>query len=128
MDEAILFFDEEWYAVHSDKMDVHEISRSADEMITSYQTLALELLERFEKKNDGQIKNLVFFLKSIPSISAAQKMPALRNGSKSIASPLISSASSAFSFLGLEAKNHRIPPVVSHRICKSSYNSLFFFL
>ena len=96
IDEAVLYFDEEWYAVHSDKMDVHEVSRSADEMITSYQTLTLELLERFEKKNIEQTKTLVFFLKAIPSISAAQKMPALRNGSKSIASPLISAASNAF--------------------------------
>ncbi len=98
MDEAVLFFDEEYFASLAQKMDAGEIGRSCDEMITGYQYLTMEILSRFEKKNSGDEKpgKLIFLLKEGPCVSDVVRSPSLRNGSASIASPLVASAAGAF--------------------------------
>ena len=96
LDEAVLYFDEEWFASNSDKLDSEQIARGTDEMILSYEYLTLELLSRFEKKHTSFPGTLVFLLKEGPSASDALKNPLLRNGISSIASPLVASSASAF--------------------------------
>lgn len=97
MDEVALFFDEEWYASHSDKIDSEQISRTSDEMIVGYQYLAMEALARFEKKNSSEPGSLVFLLKEGPSVFDAIKTPGIRNGMRALSSPVVASASAAFS-------------------------------
>ncbi len=97
LDEAILYFDEEWFSSHAQKMDAEEVSRCADEMILGFQNLTLELLNRFEKKYSDSPFTLIFVLNECPCVADALRLPSLRNGSVAIASPLVASAASAFS-------------------------------
>ena len=97
MDEAVLFFDEEYFASKADKMDAAECSRTCDDLISGYMYLTLEVLSRFEKKNSGGAPGkLVFVLQEGPCMVDALRSPVLRNGSNSIASPLVASAAGAF--------------------------------
>ena len=96
MDEAVLYFDEEWYASLAAAPSVEECLRCCDELIFPYQCLALEVLSRFEKKNtSGLPGNLVFLLKESPCIADTLRSPA-RNGVSAIASPVIAAAAAAF--------------------------------
>lgn len=97
MDEAVLYFDEEWYASKADRMDVEEISQSADEMIVCYQYLALEILSYFKKRDPSLGKGtMVFLLKEGPCPADVLLDPSLKNGLNAISSPLVAAASSAF--------------------------------
>lgn len=97
MDEAILFFDEEWYASLEQRMNTQECIRGCDELILPYQSLALEVISRFEMKN-SEMKpgSLVFLIKETPSNADTLRSPAVRNGISSIASPVVASAAAAF--------------------------------
>ncbi len=97
LDEAVLYFDEEYFASNAQKMDAEEVSRCCDEMLLSFQNLALEILNRFEKKYTENPFTLIFMLKECPCVSDAARLPSLRNGSVAIASPLVAAAASAFS-------------------------------
>ncbi|MBR1912695.1 MAG: hypothetical protein IJ828_10130 [Treponema sp.] len=98
MDEAILFFDEEWFASLEQRMNTQECIRGCDELILPYQSLALEVLSRFEQKNsDSHPGILVFLIKETPSNADTLRSPAVRNGISSIASPVVAAAAAAFS-------------------------------
>ncbi|MBP3367275.1 MAG: hypothetical protein J6K96_09875 [Treponema sp.] len=97
MDEAVLFFDEEWFASRAEKMDSEEISRGCDEMIAGYQYLAVEIISTFQKKDASEAPGtLVFLLKETPSRADVLHDSTLNNGLRSIASPLVSAGAAAF--------------------------------
>ncbi|MCH5290548.1 MAG: hypothetical protein J1D88_02160 [Treponema sp.] len=97
MDEAVLYFDEDWLAQSQGLLDAEECSRVADELIVGFQHLTLEVLVRFEKlNNEGNPGILVFLLRDSPSVADALRVPSLRNGVNGIASPVIAAATSAF--------------------------------
>ncbi len=97
MDEAVLYFDEEWFASLEQQISNQECIRGCDELIMPFQCLALEVLSRFEKKNaSGEPGILVFLIKQAPNIADTILSPAVRNGVSSIASPVVAAAASAF--------------------------------
>lgn len=97
MDEAVLYFDEEWFASHEGRFSSNECSRGCDELILPFQCLTREVLSRFETKNSsGTPGVLVFLFKEAPDLVDTLRTPALRSGSESIASPVVAAAASAF--------------------------------
>lgn len=99
MDEAALYFDEEYFSSIAGKIDATECSRTCDDLISGYMYLALEVLSRFEKKNSSGVPGkLVFILKEGPCMADMVRAPILRNGSSSIASPLVAAAAGAFTY------------------------------
>lgn len=97
MDEAVLYFDEEWFASKAEKMDSEEIARGCDEMIAGYQYLALEIISTFQKREASEGPGtLVFLLKETPSRIDVLHSPALKDGLSAIASPLVSAGKAAF--------------------------------
>lgn len=101
LNEAVLYFDEDFLAKHQGKIDAEECSRNADEQIVSWQYLAFELLSRFEKTylaKSGEAKpgKIVFLLKEGISGAESVKNPALRNGVNAVSGPLVSAAKAAF--------------------------------
>lgn len=104
LDEAVLIFDEAYFAQKFEGMSLENCSQVVDEMILSYQYLTLEILSRFEKRfqyeyvNDENTKpaKLVFAVKTIPTEADVVKNPAMRNTSSAVAGPFISAALNAF--------------------------------
>ena len=104
IDEAVLYFDENYYAAKFNLLTPQECSQSADEMILGYQYLALELLSRFEKKysmNAGlEEKNaapkLAFVIKKSSSEWDVSKNGALRSSVPMASGPLVAAATAAF--------------------------------
>lgn len=97
MDEAVLYFDEEWYASKAEKMDSEEIVRGCDDMIAGYQYLALEVLNAFQRRETSEGKGrLVFLLKETPNRIDVLKNPAVKDGLSPIASPLVAAGAAAF--------------------------------
>ncbi len=97
LDEAILYFDEEWFASKAEKMDSEEIAKGCDEMIACYQYLALEIISTFQKRSTSEgAGTLVFLLKETPSRIDVLNSPALKDGLSAIASPLVSAGKAAF--------------------------------
>lgn len=97
MDEAVLVFDEEWYASLEPRMNTQECIRGCDELILPYQSLSIEVLSRFEQKNsENNPGTLVFLIKETPSNADTLRSPAVRNGISAIASPVVASAAAAF--------------------------------
>src|SRR5574344_247230 len=98
LDETVLLFDEEYYAALAGRTEVGECAENCDNLILGYQYLALETLTRFEKKNSGGATpgKLVFLLNEGPCMVDALRTSTVRNGSTSVATPLIASAAGAF--------------------------------
>ncbi|MCR5217822.1 hypothetical protein [Treponema sp.] len=96
VDEAVLYFDEEFYASSAEKMDAAEISRTCDELILGFEYLATEILSRFERKYEDKPFSLVFLLKEGPNLLDVLRSPAIKNGTVAIASPLVAAAAAAF--------------------------------
>lgn len=104
LDEAVLVFDEAYFAQKFEALSLENCSQVVDEMILSYQYLTLEILSRFEKRfqyeyvNDENIKpaKLVFAVKTIPTEADVVKNAAMRNVSSVVAGPFISAALNAF--------------------------------
>lgn len=98
LDEAVLYFDEEWYASKANKMDSEEVARASDEMLVGYQYLALEILSSFQRREtkDGP-GTLVFLIKEGPSPIDVFRSPALKTGLSAISSPIVAACASAFS-------------------------------
>ena len=97
LDEAVLYFDEDFFASQAKQLDVEECTSTADSLILSYQYLTLELIKRFESKHTAEKPGtLVFMLKVSPSVADSLVSPSLRNGAWSIASPVVSAAAAAF--------------------------------
>lgn len=97
IDEAVLLFDEEWFASSAEKLDAEEIARVSDYMTVGFQYLALELISKFERANSAeQPSTLVFMLKEGPCTLDVMKVPALKTGVNAIASPLVAAAAASF--------------------------------
>ncbi|GEM_PF-460582 len=97
LDEVVLYFDEELFASRANQVNIEECAQGCDEMILSYQYLTLEVLNRFQRRHDNANPGvLVFLLKEGPSAADAMRMPSLRNGAYSIASPVVAAAATAF--------------------------------
>lgn len=97
MDEAVLYFDEEYFASNAQPFEPEEIARSCDELILGFQYLTSEIINRFERKNNSsEPGSLVFLIKEGPCALDALKSPAVKNGSVPIASPLVAAAAAAF--------------------------------
>ncbi len=97
VDEAVLFFDTEWFASQEKTLSNGECVRGCDELIMPFQCLALEVLARFEKKNaSGTPGILVFLFKETPDQVDSFRSPALRSGGSAISSPVVAAASAAF--------------------------------
>lgn len=104
LDEVVFYFDEAFFAEKFEGMSHENCSRGIDEMILSYQYLALEVLNRFEKRftagysGEGEFKpaKIVFLLKTSPSEYDIYKNNSLRNSVSCAAGPLVGSAASAF--------------------------------
>ena len=97
MDEAVLYFDAEWFASQEGPLNCGECARGCDELVLPFQCLALEILSRFEKKNaTGTPGMLVFLFKETPDQLDCLKTQALRSGGASIASPVVAAAAAAF--------------------------------
>lgn len=125
IDEAVLIFDKEQHAADATKMNAAESSRISGDLISGYQYLALELLNRFEKKNTAAEQNsrLIFIIEECPTVSDCIKTPALRNGTKSIASPLVAAAGAAFvSFAENIAAVYADKPYVSIYLVKCDHD------
>ena len=97
MDEAILYFDTEWFAQLEHHLSCGECARGCDELVLPFQCLALEVLARFEKKNaSGTPGMLVFLFKETPDLVDSLRTPAHRSGGASISSPVVAAAAAAF--------------------------------
>lgn len=104
LDEAVFVFDEAYFAEKFDGMSHENCSRGTDEMILSYQYLAQEVLNRFEKRfsinhaSDEALKpaKIVFLLKTSPSEFDIFKNNSLRNSVPFAAGPFVSAAASTF--------------------------------
>lgn len=97
MDEAVLYFDEEWYAAKAEKMDSEEIVRGCDEMIAGYEYLALEIINCFQRRETSEGRGrLVFLLKETPDRIDVLRNPAVKDGLSPVASPLVAAGAAAF--------------------------------
>ncbi len=91
LDTAFIMFDTELYVDEFEKLGIEVISRGLDTLFAGYMYLTLELLERFTKKNEG---NICFILKTHPSLHDAVKQ---QKRTESIPSgPIVDAAASAF--------------------------------
>lgn len=104
IDEAILYFDENYYASRFNLLTPQECSQCCDETILGYQYLALELLSRFEKKysmsagleEKRSAPKLVFLMKNSASECEAAKNGSLRSAIPMASGPLAAAAAAAF--------------------------------
>lgn len=104
IDEAVLYFDENYYSAKFNLLTPQECSQSVDEMILGYQYLALELLSRFEKKysmsagleEKGPPPKLAFLIKKTSSEWDTNKNPSLRSTIPMASGPLVAAAAAAF--------------------------------
>ena len=101
IDEAVLLFDEEWYASGYVNADgVADSIRIVEELITGYQYLTDELINRFHKKvykaEDKKTSKLVFIYKPNHTLCDAVTNASLKLTGASLSSPYIASAGAAF--------------------------------
>lgn len=104
LDEAVLYFDEAYFAQKFDGMNCENCSVGNDEMVLGFQYLVQEILSRFEKRFaidyalDSNIKpaKLVFILKTSPSEVDILKNNSLRNTVACASGPFVAAASAAF--------------------------------
>ncbi len=91
IDTAFLIFDTSLYVSEFEKLGIESISRGLDTLFAGYMYLTQELLDRFTKKNFG---NICFILKMHPSISESVKT---QKRTESLpAEPLVAAAAAAF--------------------------------
>lgn len=64
IDEAVFFFDCDFFAKQFSTFSMQTIPQAADEMLLGYHYLCQEVLGRYEKKFDQNAKTLVFLLKT----------------------------------------------------------------
>lgn len=85
IDEAILYFDESYFASKFNSFSIENCSSSTDAMILGFHYLTIELLNRFEQTmnmddmQENTYKKLVFLLKNSPNESEILRTPSLRN-------------------------------------------------
>ena len=132
IDEAVLYFDENYYASKFNSLSHQECSECADEMILGYQYLALEILSRFEKKysmsavmeEKKAAPKLVFLIKSSASEFDASKNGALRSSIPMASGPLVAAAAAAFkSFAENIAAIYGAREYVTVMLAQGDYNN-----
>lgn len=100
LDEAVLVFDEEYYAPKYGNPGATENTRALDELILGYQYLTSELLLRFDQRKlaglDSKPGKIVFLYRSNFSEADAIHNPALRSSAKTLSKALVSAAGAAF--------------------------------
>jgi len=100
LDEAVLIFDEEFFAPKYGNPGAAESNRAFDELILGYQYLTTELLLRFDQRRiagmDSKPGKIAFVYKSNPSEAQAVAKPELRNSAKTLSKALVSAAGAAF--------------------------------
>lgn len=132
IDEAVLYFDEGYYATKFNQLTPQECSQSCDELILGYQYLALEILSRFEKKysmsagleEKAPPPKLVFLIKNSLSECEAAKNTALRSNVSIASGPLVSAAATAFqAFAENIAALYAAREYVSIILARGDYNN-----
>ncbi|MCQ2611087.1 MAG: hypothetical protein MJ169_05005 [Treponema sp.] len=104
LDEAIIYFDEAYFASKYNSISHENISRISDDLISALQYVTQEILSRYEKRPSldpiayGELKpaKLVFLLKQIPGEADILKNGSLRNSAAQAAGPLVKAAAGAF--------------------------------
>ncbi len=101
IDEAVLIFDEEWYASKYVNADgVSDSIKLAEDLIVSYQYLTDELINRFQKKvykdSDRKTSKIVFIYKPNNTVSDAVLNASLKLTGAILSSPFVASAGAAF--------------------------------
>lgn len=100
LDEAVLVFDEEYFAPRYGNPGPAESNRAFDELILGYQYLAAELLLRFNQRKlaglDTASGKIAFVYRSTPSEADAVRNPNLRISGKVFSKSLVAAAGAAF--------------------------------
>lgn len=92
-DEAVLFFDEELFALKYGKS--YENSRIMEELIGSYEYLAQELVARF-LRNPKRKRKIVFLYKSNPTVCESIISSSVRLAAVQLSYSLVAAAGGAF--------------------------------
>lgn len=103
VDEAVLYFDEAFFASRFTENDLESCSRTIDQLITGYQYMTLEILNRFKNRftvnptfEEVQLPGkLVFLYKSSYNETDLVKNANLRN-TVSSSNPFVAAAAAAF--------------------------------
>lgn len=94
VNNAVLYFDGPAYAAQFASFSPDECPRVLDAAVAGYEYLAMEILDRFERrKMPGK---LVFVLKRHPCARDALRSAALKNGAAALLNPLTAAAQTAF--------------------------------
>jgi NAD(P)-dependent dehydrogenase (short-subunit alcohol dehydrogenase family) len=94
VNETVLYFDADIYASQFTVFSPEECTRALDTMISGYEYLAMETINRLEqRKNAGR---LIFLLKRHPSMEETLHSAVLRSNTASPAGPFVSAAQAAF--------------------------------
>ena len=94
IDEAVLYFDASVYVEQFTALSPEECTRAIDTMISGYEYLTMELLNRIEqRKARGK---LIFIVKHHPSMAEVIRSSSLRSSTASPANPFVNSAEAAF--------------------------------
>ena len=100
LDEAVLIFDEEYFAPKFGVPGPAESTRACDELILGYQYLTAELLLRFNQRKIAGLEKtpgkIVFVYKPNVNEADAVKNPNLRLENRILSKTLVASASVAF--------------------------------
>lgn len=104
IDEAILVFDESYFAEKFNEINYENSSRGVDEMILGFQYLVQELLSKFEKRFtqnygiDDFVKQakLVFYLKTSSEEIDVLKNNSVRQTVSLVANPIVAASRGAF--------------------------------
>lgn len=100
LDEAVLVFDEEYFAPQYGNPGAAESNRAFDELVLGYQYLAAELLLRFNQRKLVGLENssgkIAFVYKPNPSEADAVRNPNLRISGKVFSKSLVAAAGAAF--------------------------------
>ncbi|MBQ1948769.1 MAG: hypothetical protein II367_01270 [Treponema sp.] len=94
IDDYIFYFDSPLYAAEYSSFSAENCQKSADEMITSFQYVALEALTRIEQKKSPA--RLIFILKPHPSAKDFVLFPGTKNLTSIPANPFVAASESAF--------------------------------
>lgn len=94
VNETVLYFDASAYASQFTVLSQEECTRSLDTMISGYEYLAMEMLNRFDqRKTNGK---LVFLIKNHPTMEDVLRSSSLRSSTAVPAGPFVSAAQAAF--------------------------------
>lgn len=100
LDEAVLIFDEKYYAPSYGNPGAAESNKAFDELILGYHYLTSELLLRFSQRKLSGLGSkpgkIIFLYKSNPSEAQAILNPSIKNTTSVLSKSLVAAAGSAF--------------------------------